>query len=129
MMSRLGAGLAASQTATDGFFLNLSWVMLLLSAPFTSGKKTRLLNIDASYCCAERDQLQTVDSGGPLVDFTHETKLVTPAEGWHTLFLKCSKVQSLFLLIELSHNPVCTCFCDSLSMPSLHWYVSRLRSA
>ena len=80
MASRYG-GFIAFQTAGDGFFLNLSWVMLHLSAPFMGGRKGRLATIAASYCAAGRGEGQAVDGEVPLVDFSGETKLVPPREG------------------------------------------------
>lgn len=92
MASRYGPsmGLISFQTASDGFFLNLSWVMLHLSAPFMGGKKGRLVTIDASYCAAGRGEVQTLDGGGPLVDFSAETKLVPPSKGILFLSTQCS---------------------------------------
>ena len=83
MASQFG-GFIAFQTASDGFFLNLSWVMLHLSAPFMGGRKGRLATIDASYCAARRGEGQTVDGEFSLVDFSGETKLVPPREGIYT---------------------------------------------
>ncbi len=78
MMSRfnLAHSFIGFQTASDGFFLNLSWVTLRLAAPIMGGKKSRFLAIDSSYCSATKEQLTTVDSEGPLVDFSGESKLV-----------------------------------------------------
>lgn len=92
MASRYGPsmGLISFQTASDGFFLNLSWVMLHLSAPFMGGKKGRLVTIDASYCAAGRGEVQTLDGGGPLVDFSGETKLVPASKGILFLSAQCS---------------------------------------
>lgn len=79
MMSRFtarGGLFDHSRFCSDGFFLNLSWTLLRLCAPFMSGRKTLLQGIDPSYCSAPKEEVKTVDSGGPLVDFSGETKLV-----------------------------------------------------
>ena len=69
-------------TASDGFFLNLSWVTLRLAAPIMEGKKLRFLNIDPCYCSVTKEQVKTVDPEESLVDFTKESKLVpVSAEG------------------------------------------------
>ena len=94
MSSRLlqgGLGLFSMMgTASDGFFMNLCWVMLQLCSPFlvradavtTAKKMSRVASIDPSYCaCKSHEQCLSVDSGGPLVDFSEETKLVPVESG------------------------------------------------
>ena len=77
MMSRLDPG--SLMTASDGFFLSLSWVMLRLSSPFMGGKKSRISTVDPSYCTVSKELVPSVDPGGPLVDFTGEAKMVPAA--------------------------------------------------
>ncbi len=66
---------AAISTASDGFFLNLSWVLLRLCAPFSSQgggvkRSARIASIDPTYC--------TVAGGSEsaVVDFRGDSKLV-----------------------------------------------------
>ncbi len=66
---------AAMSTASDGFFLNLSWVLLRLCVPFSSQgggakRSARIASIDPTYC--------TVAAGteSRVVDFREESKLV-----------------------------------------------------
>lgn len=73
--------------ASDGFFMNLSWIMLRLCIPFMSveqvesTRKSKVTIIDLSYCaCTDRRQLMSVDTGGPLADFSRDSKLVPPSE-------------------------------------------------
>lgn len=72
-------GSSAVTTASDGFFLNLSWVLLQLSSPFTSTSLSmevnpRLANVDLAYCtvCSRKDLEEDVRQ---LVDFSQETTL------------------------------------------------------
>lgn len=72
--------------ASDGFFVNLSWILLRLSSPFMvseqadSVRTTRVKAIDVSYC-AYNAQTMTTDAGAPLVDFRRDSKLVPQSEG------------------------------------------------
>ena len=87
MLSRLQGAGPYLTTASDGFFLNLSWVLLLLSTPFakldTEGINPRLRNIDPGYCVilnrkgsTQRDDETNVETlRGLVVDFSQETKL------------------------------------------------------
>ena len=72
-------GLSPNLTvASDGFFLNLSWVLLHLSAPFTTsreGANPRLSTIDSGYCSLKSGDNKLV------VDFSQETKLVSGRNG------------------------------------------------
>lgn len=84
MMSRFNR--LTTQAASDGFFLNLSWVTLRLATPIMAETKTRFVNIDSSYCSATREHAATVDPEGPLIDFSREAKLAhvysTGELGW-----------------------------------------------
>lgn len=74
--------LLGSQTcASDGFFLNLGWVMLRLAAPFAvvDGHKSRLPSIDPLYCTAARKQTQS--GGGTLLNFSSEARMVPTDSG------------------------------------------------
>ena len=81
MAYRYQSGVDAMLLASDGFFLNLNWLLLLLCQPFmvsSSAKSlTRLSLVEASYCCAwTKEQCTNGDQLGPIVDFSKETKLV-----------------------------------------------------
>ena len=82
MMARLESAqhLMDSQfCCSDGFFLNLSWVVLRLAAPFCNlgNQKLHVSAIDPVYCAACRETVQALNSG--LADFITESKLVTSA--------------------------------------------------
>lgn len=92
MMSRLASAqhVFGSQTcASDGFFLNLGWVMLRLAAPFArgDGHKSRLPSIDPLYCTAARDQAQRAELGGTLLNFSSETQMVPVDSGGNKLYI------------------------------------------
>ena len=83
MLSRLqGAGVDLTM-ASDGFFLNLSWILLSLSEPFSSldpsGGNPRLMRIDPAYCsmCPGEGRRSQGDAPPPdmIIDFSTETKL------------------------------------------------------
>ena len=68
--------------ATDAFFLNLCWIMLRLCSPFmtTEGRdvKSKVSSIDVTYCSVrDIDAANSIDSGGCMVDFSQESKLVS----------------------------------------------------
>ena len=94
MASRLSHAFAFHQAqASDGFFLNLSWVMLHLCSPFMMSEKkdstrtTRIRTIDVSYCAIrDKNKAKSIDSGGPLVDFSEDAKLV-PMSGLSSLLV------------------------------------------
>ncbi len=87
MASRLNRVLGQTTQSSDGFFLNLSWIMLRLCSPFLTlshndKRRGRVSNIDVTYCAAlNRETAETVDSGGPLIDFSKEAKLAPSPEG------------------------------------------------
>jgi len=76
------AGLGMGKDASDGFFLNLSWIMLKLCLPFLSKDgvkfaKSKASLIDVTYCCAsDKETAMNLDPGGAMVDFSQDTKLV-----------------------------------------------------
>ena len=87
MSSRLQGVNPNLATASDGFFLNLSWVLLHLCTPFMTtegGINPRLKNVDPGYCIIptrkrrrEGDE-ESVDEEtyrGQLIDFSQETKI------------------------------------------------------
>ncbi len=83
MASRLNRALAFHQTqASDGFFLNLCWVMLRLCSPFLISDKSdstrtaRIRTIDVSYANCDKSRVKFVDNSGPLVNFSEDAKLV-----------------------------------------------------
>ena len=75
------AGLDLRTDAGDGFFLNLSWVMLNLCVPFLTKdgvdfKRSKASSIDVTYCCvANKEAAMTLDPGGAMVDFSQDSKL------------------------------------------------------
>lgn len=79
--------MAYHNQATDGFFVNLSWVMLRLCTPFMVSqqadaiKTARIKTIDVSYCAFNADKVMSADTGGPLVDFSGDSKLVPHSGG------------------------------------------------
>lgn len=81
MAYRFQSGLETMLVASDGFFLNLNWVLLRLCQPFMVAKEGRSLvklnSVDPAYCLQwSQDECSAGDSNGPLVDFSEETKLV-----------------------------------------------------
>lgn len=86
---RLGSGLEVMLYASDGFFLNLNWVLLRLCKPFmvSGGEKalSRLTSVDPSYCAGwSVEDCATGDSFGPLVNFSNEAKLVPCEDNEHS---------------------------------------------
>ena len=82
MAFRYQSGMETMLLASDGFFLNLNWVLLSLCQPFmvSGGEKglARLSSVEPSYCSSwTQEQCAAGDSLGPLVDFSKETKLVS----------------------------------------------------
>ena len=90
--------LAHGSQASDGFFVNLSWTLLRLCSPFMSAvpvsatRRPRVGAVDVSYCaCASRREAMAADSGGPLVDFSQDSKLVLHHDGsFNALVQLCS---------------------------------------
>ena len=74
--------------ASDGFFLNLSWVMLRLCSPFLisekndSTRRTRIRTIDVSYTNCDKGKVMSIDGGGPLVGYCEDARLVPLRSGW-----------------------------------------------
>lgn len=91
MASLVGADMRTD--ADDGFFLNLSWVMLNLCVPFLSRdgvdyKKSKAALIDVTYCCvANKEDSMTLDPGGALVDFSQDSKLVSCEQGKNLIYI------------------------------------------
>ena len=69
--------------ASDGFFLNLSWILLSLSEPFSSldpsGGNPRLMKIDPAYCGMYSREWRRGQGDAPphnmIIDFSKETKV------------------------------------------------------
>ena len=85
MASRLNRVLHATQ-ASDGFFVNLSWIMLRLCSPFMThesdaSRQRKVGGIDVSYCAVGKVEATSIDEGGPLVDFSEDAKLIPKSEG------------------------------------------------
>ena len=70
-------------SASDGFFLNLSWVMSRLTVPFCGTKSPQLKKIDPLYCLHNPSHSDE-ECGGRLVNFTSHVKMSKPPElqGW-----------------------------------------------
>ena len=73
--------------ASDGFFLNLCWVMLRLCSPFLisekndSTRRARIKTIDISYTKCDKSKAMSIDSGGPLVNYSEDARLVPRSSG------------------------------------------------
>ena len=81
MAYRFQSGHDTMLVDSDGFFLNLNWVLLRLCQPFILSHEGRSLvklnSVDPAYCLQwSQDECSAGDSNGPLVDFSEETKLV-----------------------------------------------------
>ncbi len=76
-----------STDAGDGFFLNLSWVMLNLCVPFlckdgVEFSKSKAFLIDVTYCSVtSKETAMILDPGGSLVDFSQDSKLASCEQG------------------------------------------------
>ena len=69
MLARMQPVMGPTTTfAGDGFFLNLSWVMLKLAAPFAKRDAPLIRSIDPLYCSASAE-------GGDRLDFSRETRM------------------------------------------------------
>ena len=70
------------QGASDGFFLNLCWLLLRLYHPFiTKARPGSLLLVDSSYCTATSEQAERGDGViGPLADFSKDSRLSTTVQ-------------------------------------------------
>ena len=70
-------------SASDGFFLNLSWVMSRLAAPFCGINSPQLRKIDPLYCQSDPSRSDE-DYGGRLVVFSKHVKMSKSPEfeGW-----------------------------------------------
>lgn len=70
-------------SASDGFFINLSWVMSRLTAPFCSINSPQLRKIDPLYCLHNLSR-NDEECGGRLVEFSNHVKMSKPPEfkGW-----------------------------------------------
>lgn len=78
MLSRLHRVGPLLTTASDGFFINLSWLLLQLSVPFTgskTGTNPRLMSVDPGYCTLGENYDK------PYVDFSQETKMANVTRG------------------------------------------------
>lgn len=93
-------------TASNGFFLNLSWVLLLLSAPFATSKggvNPRLMAVDPGYCTLSggREGGEEERYGGAVVDFSHETKMAASLGTSVRISNKCSLHVAFIIAIQL----------------------------
>ena len=66
-------------TASDGFFINLSWVMSRLTAPFCGVNNSQLRKIDPFYCL-HKPSYDDEKCGGRLVVLKDHIKMSKPPE-------------------------------------------------
>ena len=90
----------ATTQAQDGFFLNLSTLLLKMCQPFMDPCSPKLLKINPQYCAVNVgvDGIAKEDTGLHVVGLEGETRLVVPPDEGETLF-RCSKL----LIINLAH--------------------------
>jgi len=69
----------AGNSASDGFFLNLSWVMARLTAPFCGINSPQLRRIDPLYCLHNQSHSDE-ECGGRLVDYSEHIKMSKPLD-------------------------------------------------
>jgi len=65
--------------ASDGFFLNLTWVISRLTAPFCSSGNPQLSGIDLKYCLPAQSHSDK-EYGGRVVRFIGNVKMSRPPE-------------------------------------------------
>ena len=65
--------------ASDGFFLNLTWVISRLTTPFCSSDSPQLSGIDLKYCLPTQS-LSDEECGGRVVKFIGNVKMSRPPE-------------------------------------------------
>ena len=116
-MSRLESAqhvISSQFCCNDGFFLNLSWVMLRLAAPFCNlgSQKLHVSAIDPIYCSANQETVQAWNSG--LADFTTESKLVSSNHGQYT----CTCISTVHVYTyTCTCMHVCTCMYMYMYVP------------
>ena len=99
MASRLHQTMGVhANLASDGFFVNLCWVMLHLSSPFmtyedVSPRKHKMGAIDVKYCALTSTNIVDGDEIC-RVDFSGEARLIPGAEamsGIQIMLIKCDQ--------------------------------------
>lgn len=75
----------ATSQAHDGFFLNLSTLLLKLCQPFTDPSSPKLLKIDPRYCAVtiSSDAIGLENTALHVVGLDSETRLVLPPDEEH----------------------------------------------
>jgi len=78
----------ATAQAQDGFFLNLSTLLLKLCQPFMDPCSPKLLKINPQYCAVNVgvDGIAQEDTGLHVVGLDGETRLVVPPDEGETLY-------------------------------------------
>ena len=77
----------ATTQAQDGFFLNLSTLLLKICQPFMDPCSPKLLKINPQYCAMSVgvDGIVQEDTGLHVVGLDGETRLVVPPDEGETL--------------------------------------------
>lgn len=76
----------ATTQAQDGFFLNLSTLLLKMCQPFMDPCSPKLLKINPQYCAVNIgiDDIAREDTSLHVIGLDSETRLVVPAEEGET---------------------------------------------
>ena len=72
----------ATTQAHDGFFLNLSTLLLKICQPFMDPSSPKLLKINPQYCAVkvDIDSIAHEDTGMHVIGLDGETRLVVPPD-------------------------------------------------
>ena len=65
--------------ASDGFFLNLTWVISRLTAPFCGSDSPQLIGVDLKYCLPTQSHSDE-ECGGKMINFAGHVKMSRPPE-------------------------------------------------
>lgn len=78
----------ATTQAQDGFFLNLSTLLLKICQPFMDPCSPKLLKINPQYCAVNVgvEGIAQEDTGLHVVGLDGETRLVVPPDEGETLY-------------------------------------------
>ena len=86
--SQMMAEFFATTQAQDGFFLNLSTLLLKICQPFMDPCSPKLLKINPQYCAVNVgvEEIAQEDTGLHVVGLDGETRLVVPPDEGQTLY-------------------------------------------
>ena len=89
--------LFADRQAQDGFFLNLSTLLLKMCQPFMDPSSPKLLKINPQYCAVTTtaDSIGRKDAGLHVVGLDKETRLVVPPDEGEDSFNFCETISHL----------------------------------